>query len=322
MPGAEPRLGAVLLRGLPFVFARDGDRTRVVRLLSGQRVVVPLPSVQSCTTVTFAHRVAIPSGPSVKWVGREDATYLFVYEDGSSQRVSIREGFEIAAPWMGDREHWGLRPSLALPDQHDSLPHRTRGAFADAGRRQTEVVEGVRWAADAEERGQPAAGWSFYLWSWLNSTPNIGLTAIGLVGGGAPVEVAGICLGFESEHPLRPEPARSVVAAIPWDYRHEPNRLTMEVDRGSVGYTTPLAPGDPATDGLRSWGDKPASLVHQVYARVSALPSAKLRLTADGKVLHEADWRDVRSDGSRRRHLPNSRAWAELGAHTFRRRRQ
>jgi len=298
VPGAEARLGEVSLRGLPFVFAREGDRTRVVRVLSGQRVVLALPGAQSCTTVTFAHRVATPSGPSVKWVGREDATYVFVFEDGSSRRVSIREGFEIAAPWMGDREHWGLRPSLALPDQGDSLPDRTRGAFADAGRRQTEVVEGARWAADSGEFGQPPAGWSFYLWSWLNSTPNIGLKAIELVGGGAPVEVGGICLGFENEYPLRPEPARSVVAAIPWDYRYEPNRLTVEVDRGSVGYTTSLAPGEPATDRLRSWGDKPGSLVHQVYARVSALPSAKLRLVADGKVLHEAGWRDLRSDGS------------------------
>ena len=89
VPGSEPRLGEVSLRGLPFVFARKGDRMRVVRILSGQRVVVPLPGAQNCTTVTFAHRVASTSGPSVNWVEREDATYVFVFEDGSSKRVSV-----------------------------------------------------------------------------------------------------------------------------------------------------------------------------------------------------------------------------------------
>lgn len=298
VPGAQPRRGHMLLRGLPFSFEVDGDRTRVVRIVSGRRVVIPVREERPCLTVTFVHRVSSVTGPSVGRVGREDATYVFWFEDGTSYRAALREGFEIGAPWYGDRKHWGLRPSLAVPDQADSLPSRLQGAFADIGRRQTEVVEATTWSAEAGERGQLPSGWAYYLWSWLNPDPGKSLVEIELLGGGAPVDVGAICLGFADEHPLKPEPARAVVAAIPWDFLTDPDVLAMEVDRGGAGFTIPLASSEPGEDGLRSWGDQPEAAVDRVYARVSALPSATLRLVANREILQEVNWRDLCRSGA------------------------
>ena len=293
IPGAEFRLGRVALRGLPFLFDEDGGRTRVVHLVPGQRTTIPIDVRDSCRTITFAHRVSSAAGPTLSVLGREVASYLFKYSDGETSRVGVRDGFEIAAPWYGEDDHWGLRPSLALPDQRDGLPSRTHGAFADAGRRQTEVVEAGMWHERCGEMGQITSGWRFYLWSWINPSPEQRVVAVELLGEDAAIDVGGVCLGFASEHPLRTEPARVVVADVP--SMPAATDLLIDVDRGSAGYTTPLLEQQTGTDPLGTWGDTPDAVFTRVYARVSAIPSASVRVVADGQVLHEARWRDLRS---------------------------
>jgi hypothetical protein len=56
IPGAELRPGSIYLRGLPFLFAADGDRTRVVHLESGQRTLITIETPDPCRTVTFARQ--------------------------------------------------------------------------------------------------------------------------------------------------------------------------------------------------------------------------------------------------------------------------
>jgi hypothetical protein len=299
IPGAELRLGSIYLRGLPFLFAADGDRTRVVHLESGQRTLITIETPDPCRTVTFAHRVSSDGGPSLIAVGQEDAVYSFRYSNGQTSLAVIREGYEIAAPWHGDDDHWGLRPSLALPDQRDGLPSRTEGAFADIGQRQTEVVEAANWSRGVSDSGQVQQGWRFYLWSWINPHPDRRLVEIELLGGAVAVDVGGVCLGFLAEHPLRPDPARVVVADIPPAYLATPTDLAIEVDRGSAGYTTALQ-DQSGNDPLSTWGDAPDSVFNRVYARVSAIPSATVRLMANGKALDQARWRDLRTATSLR----------------------
>lgn len=288
------------LRGLPFLFAGLDGRPRLVRLEPGESLQVPVESAESpIRTITFAHRTRDDAASSFATVGRESAVYTFILSDGEMLRVPVREGFEIGVPWLGETGGWE-RPSLAVPDQADHLPDRELGAFADAGLRQTGVVAAGRWS---ERRGGPSLklegkrrGWCYYLWSWVNQRPEQDVVRIDLEAREAAVEVGGACLGFVDEHPLRPEPARVVVADMPsGDYA---TRVAIEVDRGSAGYTTALVRQPVAGDLFAAWGDAPGTEVAAVYARVSSVSSGTVRLAADGEPLAEARWSDLRTNGA------------------------
>jgi hypothetical protein len=288
-PGVEAWRGRSVLRGLPFVFSERNGEIRLLRVDPGNPVTVPVESRSvPVRTVTFAHRTRDSVAASFAPVGRENAVYTFAFSDGATVRVPIREGFEVAV-CPGE---WGHRPSLAVPDQSDTLPDRDHGAFGDTGVRQTEVVEAGRWGVWVG-----AGGWRYYLWSWVNPRPDHDLAGIQIEAGEATVEVGGLCLGFDDEHPLLPEPARVVVADAPVDYAGDGADLVLQVDRGTVGYTTPLVRQPEAGDPFSAWGDVPAAEVAGVYARVSSTGSGTVRLIADGQPVAQARWSDLRAKG-------------------------
>jgi hypothetical protein len=289
VPGVEMWRGKSVLRGLPFVFAERDGETRLLRVEPGDSTTVPVESrAVPVRTVTFAHRTRDSVAASFAPVGRENGVYTFVFADGATARVPIREGFEVAVcpAW------WGHRPSLAVPDQSDSLPDRDHGAFEDTGFRQTEVVEAGRWGVRAG-----AGGWRYYLWSWVNPRPEHDLVRIEIEAREAAVEVGGVCLGFADEHPLQPEPARVVVADTPADYSGDGSDLALEVDRGTAGYTTPLVRQPAAGDPFSAWGDAPSAEVAVVYARVSSTDSGTVRQFAGGQPVAQARWSDLRANG-------------------------
>jgi len=289
VPGVEMWRGKSVLRGLPFVFAERDGETRLLRVEPGDSTTVPVESrAVPVRTVTFAHRTRDSVAASFAPVGRENGGYTFVFADGATVRVPIREGFEVAVCPAG----WGHRPSLAVPDQSDSLPERDHGAFEDAGFRQTEVVEAGRWGVWVG-----AGGWRYYLWSWVNPRPEHDLVRIEIEAREAVVEVGGVCLGFADEHPLQPEPARVVVADVPADYSGDGSDLLLEIDRGTAGYTTPLVRQPAAGDPFSAWGDAPGAEVAGVYARVSSTDSGTVRQFAGGQPVAQARWSDLRASG-------------------------
>ncbi len=224
-PGIETWRGRSVLRGLPFVFAERDGETRLLRVAPGDSVTVPVESGPvPVRTVTFAHRTRDAVAARFAPVGRENAVYTFVFSDGATAAVPVREGFEVGVC----PADWGHLPSLAVPDQSDSLADREHGAFEDAGFRQTEVVEAGRWGVWVGP-----GGWRYYLWSWVNPRPEHDLVRIEIEARGAVVEVGGLCLGFADEHPLQPGPARAVVADPPADYAGDGADLALEVDRGT-----------------------------------------------------------------------------------------
>ena len=297
-PGVEAWRGKSLLRGLPFVFAERDGQSRLLRVEPGKSLAVPVVSGESpVRTVTFAHRARDNLAAGFAPVGRADAVYAFTFSDGVTLRVPIREGFEIAVPWLGEWDGWGARPSLAVPDQSDSLPDRELGAFADAGSRLTEVVEAGRWSGRCEGPSLRlqgiAGGCRYYLWSWVNPRPEHDVVRIDFDAREAVVEVGGVCLGFADEHPLRPEPARVVVVGMPPGRRA--SEVSVEVDRGTAGYATALVRQPDAGDPFSSWGDVPDAEVTGVYARVSSVSSGTVRLVADGQPLAQARWSELRA---------------------------
>jgi hypothetical protein len=255
----------------------------------GNSVTVPVKSQSlPVRTITFAHRSRDTVAPRFAPVGRENAVYTFVLSDGAAVRVPVREGYEIAVC----PAEWGHRPSLAVPDQSDSLPDREHGAFGAAGIRQTEVVEAGRWGVL-----DGADGWRFYLWSWVNPHPEHELARIEIGAREAVVEIGGLCLGFVDEHPLQLEPARVVVADVPADYAGDGTDLSLDVDRGTAGYTTPLVRQPDTDDPFSAWGELPDAELTGVYARVSSTGSGTVRLLAGGQPVAQARWSDLRVQG-------------------------
>ena len=137
-PGIEAWRGRSVLRGLPFVFAERDGQTRLLRVAPGDSVTLPVASGPvPVRTVTFAHRTRDAVAARFAPVGRENAVYTFVFSDGATAAVPVREGFEVGVC----PAEWGHLPSLAVPDQADSLAGpgawRLRGCGlpADGGRR-------------------------------------------------------------------------------------------------------------------------------------------------------------------------------------------
>ena len=288
-PGIEPWRGRSVLRGLPFAFAERDGQTRLLRVAPGESVTVPVESGPvPVRTVTFAHRTRDAVAARFAPVGRENAVYTFVFSDGATAAVPVREGFEIGVC----PADWGHLPSLAVPDQSDSLADREHGAFEDAGFRQTEGVEAGRWGVWVGP-----GGWRYYLWSWVNPRPEHDLVRIEIEARGAVVEIGGLGRGFADEHPLQPGPARAVVTDPPADYAGDGADLALEVDRGTVSYTTPLVRQPDAGDPFSAWGDEPGAALTGAYARVSSTDSGTVRLLAAGQQAAQARWLDLRANG-------------------------
>ncbi len=228
MPGIEAWRGRSVLRGLPFVFAERDGQTRLLRVAPGHSVTVPVASGPvPVRTVTFAHRTRDGVAARFAPVGRENAVYTFVFSDGATcGRPDPRgvRGRECA------RREWGHRPSLAVPDQSDSL------AGPGAWR-----LRGCGLPADGGRRGGPVGS--------VGRAGRVALLPV-VVGQSPPGARSGpdrdrgderqwsrsaaCAWGFADEHPLQPGPARAVVADPPADYSGDGSDLALEVDRGTV----------------------------------------------------------------------------------------
>lgn len=301
LPGVRHRLGLELLRGLPFYFASENRRTALCRVRPGATATIRTMRERSWRTMTFAHRIELADGPAAADIGRKVGEYVFRYEGGDTCVATLREGFEIAQPCASPLD-WGTRPSLAVPDRSDTLPPRYTGAFADSGLRQTEVAEAAEWlnysVGDRPTSGQRMGqGWRFLLWSWANPHPSMRLKSIEVRATSGCIELAAICGGTLAELPLRFDPARVVVADVPEGFDGDVAELSIDVDRGVAGYTTPLMTASVADDPLGAWGGTPGA-PRRIYARVSASPSATVRVRYGGKVLLQDSWSHLRGSAA------------------------
>jgi hypothetical protein len=237
--------------------------------------------------VVIAHRLLESSIEAGGALGKPVASYRFHLADGTVASVEIRERDEISV--IPD-SIWsvGVLPFGAI---HDNQPHvypRDRGAWSDGGRRQEEVMRAV-----------PRA---YYLWTWVNSRPEVALTHIEIVPLGPRFIIAGITLGHADEHPFIREPAREItivvgqngVPAVTGD-------LEVEVDRGVVGY--PYALPEASEDEFlndqtyKGWGAPQNPHGSPAYVRLAAVPSATVIVKQGGTVLGSARWGDLERSG-------------------------
>ncbi len=276
--GTAP-IGSQQFRGLPFLVGTDPQCCFVVFGEGLHNAPVSIPITESAQVVIVAHRL-LASGISTGGpVGEPVADYVFTYQNGDEEHVTIRDRFEIAEIPTA----WGQLPFRAVPDQSDSLPARYEGRFDESGFRQ-------------EEANQAAAR-GYYLWAWLNPHPERPLAALTVIPAGPRFLIAGVTLSSSDEypfvrsgaHPLKMTITDPEAAARPFD-------LAVAVDRGVATFPYPLPRRSRSSflaDPLAGWGEDLNEQSSPASVEIAALPSATVTVTQGSDVLGTACWGEI-----------------------------
>ncbi|HKE71942.1 MAG TPA: CehA/McbA family metallohydrolase [Nocardioidaceae bacterium] len=286
---APPIAGGLrTFRGIPFQIESTADRPSFVLLEPGAPPV-DIAIGQSAQRVVVAHlRLADPSTPAPE-LGDIVAEYTFDVEGQAAAAVPIRERFEVAGPPDG----WNWQgPFLAVVSGTSEPLDRRRGAWGDAGVRQTEAP----FRQTTTE---------LFLWTWTNPDPDSKLTSIRLESRACRLIIAAITLGTGDEDPFVRDAAVPVrVTAPDTAGSGASGDWTFDVDRGLATYAYPLPEHGLAAfldDPLKGWGEAEDSDSSRAYARVAAVPSATLSVGVGGEALADLSWRDITATGSAER---------------------
>ena len=274
-----PVIGQQEYHGLPFCIGPAPDRCLL--LLGGSRGAAPvqLPVGQPAINVVFAHRLLASDLEQGGPMGKLVATYTLVLADGTRVEQPIRERFEIAT----SPTPWGGLAFRALPDQKHALIARRAGPWDQAGRRQTEVIQGT-----------PASWW---VCAVRNPTPDVPIAAIELAPAGPAFALAAITLGHLDEDPFAREANREVMITLPDPAdASRPFDLDVKVDRGVATYPYSLPTASPdqfVADDRRGWGEALNPANSPAYVEIAATPSATVTVTQGDETLGSVRWGDV-----------------------------
>jgi hypothetical protein len=281
LPQAEQvRCGAQTFHGIPFRIGAEVGERPLLRLAGGDAPVT-IDIGAAARHVIFAHRQVeselLQGGP----VGLIVAHYVVQYADGGSERLPIRERFEIATV----PSSWGQLPFLALTDRPDSLPPRWEGSWGAAGERLCEADQGREEA--------------WFLWPWENPHPERPIQAIVIEPAGPAFVLGGITLGHLDEEPFARWAARTVKITLPQPAdaatAHGPDGVTVAVDRGIATFPYPLPSGEGVIPG---YGEAKNESSSPLYVEVAATPSATVSVALGGEELGAARWGALEAEGA------------------------
>jgi hypothetical protein len=302
-------IGEQTFHGLPFMIGpADGAEDAFFILLEPGGGSVTVPVDRPAQRIIVAHRRLRDGGPERDPLpGTVCAEYAFTLDDGTIDRVLIRDRLEIGA--VADEGWDSSGPFHAAGTDHLVLPDRYEGRWEDLGVRQCEAA--YAWAPT-----------SFFLWVWENPSPAAAVRSIELVPSGARVLVAAITIGTVDEHPFAREAARTIgVTAIGGDGTKPLVEPSISVDRGATGYAFRL-PSDGVDaflkDPLKGWGEEIDERSPNAYAQVTALASATVRVHDGDRELGSFRWGDlsqetaIERDGVRVEVLEQGRNWVHV----------
>jgi hypothetical protein len=271
--------GPQQFRGLPFFVGSNPQHCFVAFGEGLQQAPLSIPIDERAQSIIVAHRLLASGISSGGPVGEPIADYVFTYQNGDTERVTIRDRFEIAEIPTA----WGQLPFRAVPDQSDSLPARYQGRFDASGERQAEVNQ-------AEARG-------YYLWAWQNPRPEQPLAALTIIPAGPRFLIAGLTLGHAAEYPFVRSGARPLKMTITDPAAAvQPFDLAVAVDRGVATFPYPLprqSPGEFLVDPLAGWGEALNEQSSPASVEIAALPSATVTVTQGSDVLGRARWGEI-----------------------------
>ncbi len=294
-PNRSPRISEQTFHGLPFQIGNGSEKFCFLGFgteppLSPNQVSIPVG--KNPKRIIFAHVLLNSKLSEGDPVGRIVARYQFVYEDGESIEVPIRERFEIAVIPTG----WGELPFLAVPDGKDRMHDRFEGQWGNSGHRQKEA-----------EQASPGC---YYLWDWQNPRPAVKIDRIEILPGSAIAKegetgwfpnflIAAVTLSNLDEEPFR----RTANIAVKLSILKEEDTsgrfaLGVEIDRGVANYPFPLPqsfPEDFENDPLKGWGEKHPEKNSSAYVEIAAIPSATVTVTQNSENIGQANWGELES---------------------------
>lgn len=282
---AQAPVGAQVLQGLPFLIGSPAGDDQLCFLAFGnalreEPLIVPLE--RTARQIIVAHRLLESDLELGGMPGKLIAEYVFHLAGGGSQRVAVRERFEIA---IIPSSIWLLPvvPFGAVWDDKRKLHPRYEGRWDEAGRRQEEIV-----------RAAPRA---YYLWVWTNPHPDEAVISLEIVPRGPKFIIAAVTLGHLDEHPFVRTGARELKIELPQPRdAAKPFCLEVEVDRGMATYPYAL-PSKSAeeflADDFKGWGEAQNPSSSPAYVQVAATPSATLAVKQDDELLGSVRWGEV-----------------------------
>ena len=285
--GKAPAVGRQTLRGLPFQIGVDGASLgdKVFLALDGGSSSISVPIGSTAHNVVFAHRLLESDVHEGGPLGKHVADYIFHMSDGQQVSASVREKFEIHV-LSSDFFNVG-QPYRAVSDRDGYTISRQAGPWEEAGRRQTEAMQG-----NAE---------SYYLWAWRNPKPEIAVESVEIVPKGPRFIIAAITLGHVDEYPFVTQGRREVRITLSGGLEtSEISGLKVEVDRGIATYafTLPEASAEEfEADVLKGYGEQLNTRSSPAYVEIAATPSATVKVKQDGNALGEVKWSEVEEKG-------------------------
>ncbi|WP_067181435.1 CehA/McbA family metallohydrolase [Microtetraspora niveoalba] len=304
-------LGARTLYGIPFRFGDERAADAALLRVEGDAVTIPVE--RSFEWMVIAHALESPDLFDGQTVGDVCAHYTLLYEDGGSERLPVRQRFEIGPTprlWS-DRAiplDWGQTPFLAVPDAQHRLMPRTHGRFDAAGARFVDID-------DPQARSPYVLPYRFYLWPFKNPRPGVKVSGLEIRSLGPSVLVGAVTTSDLDEDPFGRTVWRDVLIDLDPSLGPVTEDLSVTVDRGSATYLYRRVADVPDDgSGTPAWG-APVEEEHRAYVRVAATPSARLTLSRGGSVVGACGWDELldagrRSDGGVTWRVPDAgRAW-------------
>jgi hypothetical protein len=289
----EVSLGERTLHGLPFKFASACREHTLLLLEEGRVESVPLGG--RAKWLIFAHAILEPELYERAVVGAPCAEYIIHYEDGTSTSRTLRQRFEIGPTprkWQGRAIplDWGQTPFLALNDAQHQLMDRCCGRFDAAGARLVDIE-------DPQSRIPYVLPYRFYLWPLKNPSPEKVVTRLELRAAGTAIVVGAITASDLDEDPFGRTVSRDLLVTL---HQHPMDEtVAVTVDRGFNSYTYRLAGGSLAADPHfpKGWGADRHVPDGAGYVKVTAQPSATLRIHAGSKLLAACRWQTLLDRG-------------------------
>jgi len=278
--GGRIPTGRQTYHGLPFQIAGEEGGKCVIAFGEGVRTEpLSIPIEKAVRSVIVAHRLLDSRIYEGDPVGRVCADYVFEYEGGGSVVVPIRERFEIGII----PSPWGQLALLAYPDNKDSLMPRYEGNWGAAGNRQTEVIQA--W---------PSA---FYLWAWVNPSPEKPLRSLRVRPTGPRFYIGAVTLGHLDEYPFNRSAKRPVKIVLPQEEDASKRfALEVDVDRGVATYPYALPQASVEaflSDSFRGWGEPQNLSASPSYVEIAATRSATITVKQNGETLGSAKWGEL-----------------------------
>ncbi|WP_030923302.1 CehA/McbA family metallohydrolase [Streptosporangium amethystogenes] len=290
--GESYPLGPRTLYGIPFLFGDERADAALLRV-SGEAVGIPVE--RAFEWMVIAHALESPDLFDGQTVGGVCAYYTLLYEDGHTERLPVRQRFEIGPTprlWR-DRAiplDWGQTPFLAVPDAQHRLMPRTHGRFDAAGARFVDVD-------DPQARSPYVLPYRFYLWPYRNPRPDVPVRALEIRSLGPSVLIGAVTTSELDEDPFGRTVWRDVLLDLDPPAGAVSEELSVTVDRGSATYLYRRVGG---VDGpTPAWG-APVEEERRAYVRVAATPSARLALRRGTSEISTCGWQELLAAGSHR----------------------